>query len=199
MKNLFLTFATVLPLLGASAAGYGAITFSIAGSGSSSHVTTLKHDSSAATASFAVDLGRYFRIGMSHRQKTEVEKGYKDISGQNDDAVWAEYYSKTNETTNSLDLTLVLYHGQIITPYIFVGMASKSYMVSSVTDGVGRSAPFIPPPTPTSGAGFGLRINRQFSIKFSHTLTPSYIIDPVNETAAGTIDSYSQVGVSYRL
>ena len=91
----------------------------------------------------------------------------------------APYSLETSIKANSLDLTLILYPGEVFVPYLTGGVIVKEYVwqyrdaKTSFT-----SAPETETPAPNVGLGLGVRLNRQFSLKLLFTASPSEYAQP---------------------
>ena len=111
-------------------------------SASTSNVPMQTNESQAGSGSLAVDLGQYIRIGLTHKQEFQVSSGYKDTSEADTTSTtetpanYVEVASRTHVVSNSLDLTLILYEGQIFLPYLTIGGVIKNYRFETEEAGV---------------------------------------------------------------
>ncbi len=199
-KTLFQSIFTGLTLmigLLASSAGFSAVHLTIQGSASNNNLGLQTHSSRSASGSVAVDLGQYVRIGVTHREALIEQEGY--AQGEDDDTY---LFAKSTQyvTSNSLDLTLILYYGEIFVPYIMGGVVVKNYLVETNTETEGKvQSRYSGSPVPNGGFGVGIRLNKDFSLKISYTVSPGIRqIDPDSEPES-VLDSYTSVGVSYNL
>lgn len=214
MHKVFFRVNTVIgvALLSASSVASAGMHFTLAGSHSVANAGYQKIESGAGSGTVDIDLGEYFRIGFTHREELASTTGYallKKADGTtktNDAGVeqYGKFASLNKSITNSVDLTIVLYGGDIITPYIFGGIAMKSYDIETeqqtdLTSGtVTKEKTHVAFPTPSGGAGLAIRLGQKFSLKLSHTLTQGVKQLP-GEPLEKTTDGYSQVGISYAL
>lgn len=179
-----------------SQSAYGVVYFTLGGSQSQNNVPYQTYVSRAGSASIAVDVGEYFRIGYTHRQEFSNNYGYK-VSAS-DPSVYTEFLSQTKVVSNSVDLNIILYAGDLFIPYLSAGAVVKSYRsdMSSV-DGT-ETASITLPPVPNLGGGVGVRLSRSFSLKLSYMVSPGVRQEP-GGIQEGILDTYSQLGVTYQL
>jgi hypothetical protein len=199
-------------LLGTSGMANAGMHFTLSGSHSVANAGYQKIETGAGSGTVDVDLGEYFRIGFTHREELASTTGYAPLKRTDGstykDSAGAERYGKfaslSKSKTNSVDLTIVLYAGDIITPYIFGGIAQKSYDIETQSQYVNESGEVVNAvektqvsfPTPSGGAGLAIRLSQKFSLKMSHTMTMGMKQLP-GEPLEKTTDGYSQVGISF--
>lgn len=173
---------------------WAGVSFTVSGWASTTNVPYELHRTQSGSGAVAVDLGSMLRLGYSHRQELSLNRSYET------DGVGI-YPSSTeiHEYTNSIDLTLVLYNGDLVVPYVFGGLAHKRYTSAKEIMGVRSENSHPGFVVPAGGAGVGIRLNSDFSLKFFHTLSTGYKQNPGDETYERVLDSYSQVGVSYQI
>lgn len=168
---------------------------SLGGSHSQSNAGYQKIESGAGSAGLSLDLGDYFRIGYTHRQELSSTTGYQLKEATNQ---YVYFESLSHVKSNSVDLTLILYAGEIITPFIFAGVTVKQYSTDmQEADGTHEHME-LTYPGPQGGAGLGIRLNQKFSLKITYTMSPGVTQLP-GALAESTIDTYTQVGISYSL
>lgn len=202
--------ALPLVLLFASSPALGVVYITGSISASESNVGLQTQESRGASGSIAFDLGRYIRLGFTHRQDMQTADGYvgeaedtcvfgKDVSG------CATYYSKTHIVSNSVDLTLILYEGDVVVPFIQGGAVIKTYTFQTETvkrDGsveAEKTGPVPFGPVPNLGAGLGIRLNRQFTLKLSYTASPGITQDPIENKEKVVWDKQMSLGLTYQL
>jgi hypothetical protein len=168
--------------------------FTIKGTVSDSNYGLVTQSNHAASASIEFDLGRYFRIGVTHRQAKGLSKGY--YAGR---TVYEYKTSKTHETANSLDLSIILYYGEVFVPFVQVGLVKKNYVVTYDESPQPITNKISIPPIPNGGFGLGIRLHENFSLKLSQTLSPGIRIPYPNAPAERAVDTYSSVGITYDL
>lgn len=177
----------------------GAVHFSLLGSANNNNLGLSNQDSRSASASVAVDVGQYLRLGVTHRQ------GFIKMEGYRYNELVNKYFyieEKTHSIANSLDLTIVLYYGEIFVPYIQIGLVKKEYRITSfLDDEEGSVTNFVSMrPVPNGGIGIGVRLDQNFSLKFSYTVSPGVRqLHPNLEPETGVLDTYTSVGISYQL
>lgn len=172
------------------------IYLSIGGSASQNNVPYSTYNSIAGSGSIAFDLGRYVRLGYTHRQEYQTTEGWaKDEGSEN----YSEFFNLTHLTSNSVDLTVILYEGELFVPYLLGGGVLKTYRFESRKGDVReKSDPLTMPPVPNLGAGVGIRLNRDFTLKLSYVASPGYTQEPDGEIR-GTWDKYTTLQISYQL
>ena len=144
----------------------------------------------------AVDMGEYFRIGYTHRQEFSNNYGFK--TSTTDPSTYTEFLSQTKVVSNSIDLNIILYAGDLFIPYLSAGAVVKTYYSAfSSIDGA-ESASITLPPVPNLGGGVGVRLSRSFSLKLSYTVSPGVRQEP-GGIQEGILDTYSSLGITYQL
>ena len=175
----------------------------LGGSNSISNAGYQKIQSGAASGSLAFDLGDYFRLGYSYRQELSITSGYteaKDENGVVTEDVYVKFLNMSRVTSQSVDFTVVLYAGEIFMPYVFVGVVNKRYEIDNQIEGQPVERLRLPmPASPNGGAGMGIRLNQKFSLKMSYTMSQGFKQLPGQIDPERTIDTYTQVGITYSL
>jgi hypothetical protein len=197
MRNVF-NFLLCLHavFLGTAQAG---VHFSLGGSVSDSHAGYQEQQAVSGNAGLAIDLADYVRVGYTHRQDYALVKGYKQYEekkGTVDE--FKTFESKSHVVTHSFDLTLILYAGQVVTPFVFGGVSLKLYDIDNKEEGKDDEHIELPVPGPSGGVGLSISASRQFSLTLRHTLSRGVKQLP-GEEAESTIDSYTTLGISYAL
>ncbi len=193
-KNI-LFFPLLILILSISSQSFAAVKVSLSGSRSESNAGYQKIQSGAASAGLSMDLGEYFMVGYTHRQELSSTVGYQQLEGTS-----TFVYSNTlsHVTTNAVDLTLILYGGDIVTPFVFAGLAVKHYMIDTRQDGQEPQRVSMPHYGPQGGAGLSIRLNQKFSFKLTYTLTDGIKQLP-GQSPEQTVDTYTQMGITYAL
>jgi hypothetical protein len=173
----------------------------VTGSGSLStrNADLTRYETQAGSGTIDFGLGRYVRIGFTHEQEFEITKGYEQPDKEKEEYVKLD--AKTHVVANSVDLTLILYDGDVFVPYIKGGLIRKSYKFE-VTKGTDtEKADFVIPVTYNLGAGVGLRLNRQFTLKLGYMVSPGIQREPGQpvEEAKTVLDKKSTIGLTYQL
>ena len=182
------------------------VSVGISGNSSSTHSGLEQSSDTSLSASVSFDLGSHFRIGYTHRQSWEKKSGLKIFDSNDGVSVSLENFSETTlSTIKSLDLTIVLYQGQLIVPFVFGGIAWKSYDVSEYSDTKGyRSYSPETDPVWNAGGGLAITLSERFSLKVSKSFSPGkvYTFDSEQNaivSARRVTDAYTQVGITYKL
>ncbi len=173
-----------------------AVYFTLGGSQSHNNVPYQTYESRAGSASVAMDLGEYFRVGYTHRQEFSNNTGYRALVTQ--PGYYGEYVSQTRVISNSIDFNIILFAGEIFIPYLSAGAVVKAYHSGIETVEGSEASSFTLPPVPNLGGGIGIRLNRNFSLKLSYTVSPGKKQEP-GGIQEGILDNYSQLGVTYQL
>ena len=197
-------FLAVGLLLGASGSAYSTVHVTGSVSASTSNVPMQTFESQAASGSLGIDLGNYIRLGVTHKQEFQISSGYKDTSTSTEPttatSTYVEFYSRTHIVSNSLDLTLILYEGQIFLPYLTLGAVVKNYRFETQEEGqASEIRKGSMGPVPNVGGGIGFRLNKDFTLKFAFTASPGLAQDPGEEKPTSTWDRNTSVGLTYAL
>lgn len=188
-------FAIISLGVAAPQTAMSAVHVSLGGSQSESNAGYQKIVSGAGSAGLSFDIGGYTRLGYTFRLESDQTTGY-----QLNTAGTQYVYFKKNSlvTSNSLDLTLILYAGDIFTPFVFAGIVKKQY-ATQIQDATGLSESYsYPYAGPQGGAGLGIRLSQKFSLKTTYTMSNGYKVTPGQELQQ-TVDSYTQVSITYEL
>jgi hypothetical protein len=209
MMNRLSSLLVVVTALSATQA-YSAMYVSGSVSASSANAGLMSYDSRGGSASLAMDIGRFMRLGFTHRQQFQESRGYvgKDENYCTSDDVLDEkveegdclkYQSKTHVIGNSIDLTVILYDGQVFVPFLLGGAVIKTY--SSETKKEGEDDTVIDPetygPVPNIGAGIGIKLNKEFQLKLTYQASPGLTLLP-DGTKRSVWDKDTSLGLSYQ-
>lgn len=174
--------------------------FTIKGSSADNNLGLSNQDSKSVSLSVATDLGNHLRIGVTSRLSFISMEGYRYSKN-----VRLYYYIRENTraTANSLDLTVIFYYGSIFTPYMQIGLVKKDYIINSflTKDDSGELTPvnYSQPIAPNLGLGLGVRINNNFSLNLSYSVSPGIKQSTPLEESKEVLDSYSSIGFTYKL
>jgi hypothetical protein len=195
LKNFIAASATSLALLMYTQSAMGGVQITLGGSHSQANAGYQKIESGAGSAGVSLDLGEYFRIGYTHRQELSSTTGYqlKEASKQ-----YVYFRSLSHVTANAVDLTMILYGGEIVTPFVFAGITVKHYSTDMQEADGTREHMELSYPGPQGGAGVGIRLNQKFSLKLTYTASQGSSQIPGQQGELKT-DTYTQVGISYAL
>ena len=177
-----------------------AVQFTLSGSMSESNAGLQKTDSGSVGAGISFDLGSSFRLGLTHRQALSVYSGFvDDVDATDPTRRYPTFQNKVHTMSNSVDLTIYLYRGQILTPYIFGGFGLKNYRVESKEQYTEPTTDeYNGIPSINGGAGFSIKIDQRFSLKAFHTLSSGgHKKEPGSDKVTNVMDSYSQLGIEY--
>ena len=191
---LIVTLFCLDPFLSTARAG---IHFTLQSSLSENNLPLSSQNSRSGSASIAFDLGTYFRLGYTHRQTVNLSKGYV----LTEDLESYKYRMEKNQSfSNSLDFTIILYYGAVFVPYLQLGVVKKDYLIASaVGEEDAITEPFSLPAVPNAGVGLGIRLNRNFSLKLSFSVSPGLKKTHPLLEAEPVWDTYTSIGISYNI
>lgn len=193
---------TVALVGGLSTPSAAAVYFSVAGSTSSNNVGYTKAQGQGGSASVGADIFPQVRLGFTYKQSRQTSQGYALKTG------FEDCYTETNceyqesivrSTSQSVDLSVILYNGAVFTPYVFAGMGLKKYTGTTTKGTETTDIDYPLQPAPQGGAGMMIRLNKEFSLKVSYTVSPGVAIEPGSRDVRRTTDSDSEIGISYQL
>ncbi len=205
-----LSSLVVAALASAATPAFSAIYLTGSVSASSANAGLMSYDSRGGSASVAIDMGRFMRLGLTHRQQFQESRGVvgKDENSCSSDAVvdkttaegdCLEYESKTHVVANSIDLTVILYDGQVFVPFLLGGAVVKTY--SSETKKEGLEDTVVKPtqigPVPNVGGGMGIKLNKEFTLKLTYQASPGVVILS-DGTTRRVWDKDTSIGLSYQ-
>lgn len=190
----------ILMLSALSTDSLASFNVSLSGSTSKSAFGLESHERSNVSASFAVGLARFVRLGLTHRRSFEKKKGLRRQRLSDERTIYYEFVDDTEVLTSSIDLTVILYHGQV-SPFIFGGAARRDYFSETVNPFESNKFSIENDIVPNYGLGLSIMLSREFSLKLTQTYTEGEKIElsPIGEEIKSkTTDSFSQIGISYR-
>lgn len=191
--------ASILFLISCALPVYAGVHFTLQSSLSENNLALTTQNSRSGSASVAFDLGTYFRIGVTHRQAISQKKGYVNIA-TTESPVYIYNMEQFHLFANSLELTMILYYGRIFVPYIQIGIVKKDYLTATaIRDEPKATSKVSVDPEPSGGIGLGIRLNRNFSLKLSYTVSRGIRQDHPGLPPESVLDSYTSVGISYNI
>lgn len=195
---LFYSIAGTCFVLNPESASAG-VDISIDGSASNFDMPLQNSKRSMISGSVDFDIGSHLRLGYTYRVDTMKSSGYKQ------DSASLQYYyqeSQTNVNSNSVNLTLILYYGDLFVPFIQAGAVVKDYYMIEKTGGVTYTIdPAKSPAQPSAGAGLHIVLSRSFNLKLSHTVSPgAKVASPAtSDKVTYVLDSTTSMGLVYKL
>lgn len=181
------------------------ISGSVKSSQLSAGYTTVK--TRGGSAGISVGLSSFLRIGLTHEQEYETEQGWEDPASTtahrdaNGNVDPYEIYKVDHTTTYSADLTLVLYQGTVMTPYLIGGYALR-FLQRTIKDPATKQVTAydpIPIPGPQGGVGLQISLNRDFSLQLRYIVSQGSTQLPTDEKPTSKNDGNGSVGLSYKL
>ncbi len=172
--------------------------FTVRGSANKNNLGLSNQDERSLSGSVDLDLGSHLRIGLTHQE------GYIHLQGYQYSRPSNSYYlmqEKTHTIANSLDLTLILYYGDIFVPFVKMGIIKKRYLITYINDSTGQSQTnsFALPPVPNAGVGLGIRLNTNFSLNLTYIVSPGIRQTYPDEDPQSVLDSSLSIGLSYQV
>ncbi|MBF0440436.1 MAG: hypothetical protein HQK54_00880 [Oligoflexales bacterium] len=193
---LFLVFMTSVP--GSLPA---AIFLDISASDSRTYPELESRKDQYISGSISFGIFDHIRIGYTHLRGFSYKEGYRTGT---DSATGTEFYYRFKDNTqtisSSVDLTLILYNG-MISPFIFGGLVWKDYYTTVEYPSTIYKAHTKFYKVPNYGCGLSIFLDDNFRLKITQTFTPGekrQLKDGV-ETKEDILETYTQVGISYRL
>lgn len=168
----------------------------ISGTAATNHLGRQTQKVQAGKGSLAVDLGSYFRLSYSFQAKLQSREGQLESSEV--DGEYIDFKEEINQTGHSIDLFVILYAGELFTPFVFVGGALKHYRIYYEEEGEEPTEVEGPLPGYNYGAGFAISLNRSFSLKITNTWSPGVTINKAGEER-DIRDVQTDVGINYHL
>lgn len=176
------------------------INVSLSGSIESTSNALEKSRDNSISANLSTNLGEHILIGITHRRSFENKTGYKRAQADENTYLYIPFKDNGESTTNSLDLTIIPYNG-LVSPFIFGGVARREYESTMMYLGStyhSRQSLF---PIPNYGFGLMVQLGGGFNLKITQTFTPGtqIALEDGEEVAKVVKDSYTQVGIGYRI
>ena len=175
---------------------YAALHLTLQGSANDSNLGLQEINSRAIAGSLALDLGRYLRIGFTHRQQFSFTSGYS-LDSETETYTYSE--SSNHVVSNSIDLIVILYYGKLFVPYVMAGGVKKVYYIKTSTESESESQMVERPIVPNGGVGLGIRLNQRFSLKISYTFSPGVRQMAPDQEPEAVLDRFLSLGVSYNI
>jgi len=198
--RLFLLFAS-LALASLSTHAFGAVTINFSGSAQNSNANLEKSTSHALSANVGLGLGEYASIGLTHR-RSYIDNGgqKKGIAEDRRSYVYIPFQERTENITNSIDLTLIPYTG-VISPFVFGGVARRDYTNRFDYQGVRTTSTQSLYPVPNYGGGVAIQLGAGFQLKVTQTLSPGKqtTIEDGVEVEKSVRDTYTEIWLGYKL
>ena len=177
--------------------GFSATHLTLKGSLVNNNLGLNSQENFSGSASVAFDIGTYLRLGITHRRAESQIKGYRETSVTNEYRYEEE---RTDNIANSIDLTVILYYGRVFVPYIQLGMVRKEYTMTYMIENLSAiKKQYTLPAVPNAGIGLGIRLNSDFSLKLSYSVSQGIKQKRPDTPPEGVLDSYTSVGISYSI
>ena len=151
----------------------------------------------SVSASLSFDVGSVFRVGLTHRQAFSKISGYRlnEVNQQYDFQIESNY-----SIANSADFTVILYFGKLFVPYLQIGLVKKEYILTSeLNDNTPNKSKYVMPVVPNGGMGLGIRLNKDFSLKISYTVSQGIRQTDPDADPVGVFDDFTSIGLSYTI
>lgn len=178
----------------------GLVNLGLSGALSNSNFSLETHKKTSISANVSLGLGSYFHIGLTHRRSFDNKSGFKKTRLDENTIAYIPFEDNTEIITNSVDLTIFLYEGQI-SPFVFGGVAKRDYVTEiSYLEQQARSSTTLFP-VPNYGLGLAIQLTRNFHLKITQTYTPGIrtVLEDGQEKSETVKDSYTQLGIGYKI
>lgn len=160
-------------------------------------------ESAGGSGTVGFELGQYIRLGYTHKRQIQTREGWMgDTEGEcvfpDTLDTCIEFKESTYVIADSLDLTLVLYNGELIAPYLLGGLILKTidYKINRADGKRDHVRGFAP--GPNLGGGLHIRLNRKFALKLQYTVSPGKVHRP-DRTERDVWDRDASLGLTYQL
>lgn len=192
----------------ASTSAFSGVHFSLSGSHSTSNTGYQEVEAGALSAGVAFDIGQYIRLGYTHLQQLQAAEGLDcdegdpaSPSNSTDGFLHCPTFeSRTHIISNSLDVTLILYAGDVFTPYVKLGAGPKMYRIQSKKGSEPEEADSGSALSGNGEVGMAIKLNQKFSLRFSYAVSQGQKKEPGEpEKVEPTVDGAAQVGIQYSL
>ncbi len=194
----FYSVCIVLLSLSLANESLATIRLGIAGSQSKSHLGLQELTSVSGKGSISFDIGSYVRLGYSYAQAFQHQEGYENKADEGEPKELVYREQDIRQISHSINLFIVLYAGEIFTPFIFGGGGIKRYIIDTNEEGADPDHKDVTIPSPSGGAGLSIALSQNFSMKLTHTSSLGMSED-VNGKEASEIDTQFDVGLSYKI
>jgi hypothetical protein len=190
------------------------VTGSVAGS--TTNIAYSSYQSQYSSGSIGFDIASILRLSYTYSQEDATNEGYTDPRTEaqlkaanalpananddpSDDGYLVAYRTTSRVIGNSVDLQLVLYKGDVFVPFVVGGVIHKQTSITTEKEGQGPQTTKGQSLGPQAGAGLGVRLNRQFSLKLSYLISPGQTRLPGEEKATNVWDKKVTFGLQYEL
>ncbi len=198
--SAFVSFSFLLALM-APRSAFAGVNVSLSGSMENTSNALEKNRDNSVSANISTNLGAHILIGITHRRSFENRTGYKRAQTDVPNTyAYIPFKDNGESVTNSLDLTVIPYNG-LVSPFIFGGLARRDYKSTTIYPGSIYHSSQSLFPIPNYGFGFMVALGGGFNLKITQTFTPGsqVAIEDGIEVAKSVKDTYTQVGIGYRL
>lgn len=179
---------------------WASINVSLSGSVENTSNALEKSRDNSISANLSTSLGEHVLIGITHRRSFENKTGYKRAQADDNTYLYIPFKDNGQSTTNSLDLTIIPFNS-VVSPFVFGGIARRDYESTMVYLGSTYHSKQSLFPIPNYGFGLMVQLGGGFQLKITQTFTPAtqIALEEGVEVAKVVNDSYTQVGIGYRL
>ena len=202
LRSTFLLLA-----LGFATPSFAGIHFTLSGQHSKSNTGYQSVEAGALSVGIAFDIGQYIRLGYTHMQQLQASEGYaceensstSTPDGNGGYLACPTFQSLSHIVGHSVELTLILYAGDIMTPYITLGAGPRTYRIVSQKADAPEEIDTGGGPSGNGAIGVSFKLNQKFSLKRSYAMTGGVKKIPGEEKSKGTVDGSASVGLQYSL
>ncbi len=211
-----LTLPSCLLLAGLSSPALGGIYLTGSVAGSTTNIEYSSYQSQYSSGSVGFDIASILRLSYTYSQEDTTNEGYTDsrsadqLKSMNatpangnddpaDDGNLVAYKSNSRVIGNSVDLQLILYKGEVLVPFLVGGVIHKQTSIITTKANEAPQEQKGASMGPQAGAGLGIRLNRQFSLKLSYLASPGATRNPGDEKKTNVWDRKVTFGLTYEL
>lgn len=193
MRALKFVVVSILGLTSLNA--FGSMYFTL--SGASSQMTmSQEYQMQSLGGTIDFDIGDYLRLGYTHKQEKMKAAGL----AKNEDTGQIEYSDViTSIAKDSIDLSIIVYPGTTLVPYIFGGIVyQRGYTVKTIEQTSVRNKSEFGI-MPQGGFGLGIMLSKSFQLKLAYTLSPGIKMLDYDGKTAKRQNSSMSVGITYKI
>ena len=180
--------------------GYCGIYFTLSSAISRGNALLISHDSQSASLSVAFDIFSHLRLGLTHRENIQQDKGYvREIYAPTMQPFYVYQKKETRSFANSIDLQVIFYNGRLLMPYGKIGVVKKDYYFVTTHGSSKMTSSLSADPQPSAELGVGIRLSRSFSLQLAYSMSPSKKQKTPVAPVEDVWDFYSSIGVTYNI
>jgi|GEM_PF-890357 len=192
-----------LALLFTETQAFAAAQLGLSGYRSANQAGMQQSDSSLLSASLSFDIFTMLQLGYTFRNESVNSYGKRENESTSKYVNFKDYRETLKQ---SLDLTIIPFTTQLVIPFVFGGIAQKTYIFQGQAEDINDNEPFQTVIRPGEGGnpswvwngGFGMKIplSKDFSIKVTQTYSEGRKIDE-EQKVKQVLDTYTEYSIVY--